>query len=219
MKRSRRSRTALFVAAVASALALSTTPIATAAEAPEPASDEFYVVAGNGAVWAPSGLEHWEPAPAPRPKRGEVTPMLLDPVDSYQCNVRNNSSHMITSYSAARGGGYGGGTIRLFCGTHNASTNTGSGFKHIRERHQGEWQTKKDSWGLGGTWDDFMDWATASALAAPSEATDQGNGKSCFTAPIQLRRSDGTVAATFYPRVIISRNNTLVITSIPGGGC
>lgn len=187
------------------------------ASPPDPITDStgYYVVVGEEVYSPTEGVEPSTDRPSPALRRGgSVSPMLLDPVDSLQCNVRNNANHMVTSYTAVAGGGFAGGTIRLFCGT-----STTSGFKHIRDRHQADWAAKLTKYGLGGTWDDFMDFATRQSLAAPSRAVDQGYGKSCYTTPVQIRRADGVIAETFYPRVIISRNNTLVITSIPGGGC
>lgn len=222
--KSRNSRFALVTAVIAGSLTLTLTLTATTAAAGTPtpipraertitASDGYYAVA-NGAVFTPSQASAGKSDLNGGAPGGQVTPLLLDPVDSLECNVRNNANHMVTSYSAAARGGFVGGTIRLFCGT-----SAGSGYKHIRDRHATDWSNKLTKHGLAGAWDDLMDFATRQALAAPDYATDQGSGKSCFTTPVQLYRSNGTLLETFKPRVVISRNNTLVITSIPGGGC
>lgn len=197
----------------AMALTLATTPASASQVEPSPAVPTGFYAMVNGEKYVPFRGEVQHSLKQSSARRG-VTPLLLDPVDSLQCNVNNNAGHMVTSYQAAAGGGFGGGTIRLLCGT-----SAGSGYKHIRDRHQADWTRKLTKYGLPGAWDDFMDFATRQSLASPSRATDQGLSKSCYTTPIQILNRNGTVAETFFSRIIISRNNTLVITSFPGGGC
>lgn len=51
------------------------------------------------------------------------------------------------------------GVVSLKCGTNS------DGYVHIRSRHQVGWEAQK---GSGGLWDDYMVWATSSALSVPS---------------------------------------------------
>lgn len=197
----------------AAALALAATPATASSSDPVPPPTDAWYAVVNGEYYVPGdGLETATPTVQHGRGGSMVTPLLLDPVDSFQCNVRNNANHMVTSYTAKAAGGFVGGTVRLFCGT-----STGSGYKHIRDQHQADWTAKMAKYGIPGTWDDFMDWATSESLKVPSRAVDQGSNKTCYTTPVTIGNSNGS--ETFQPRVIISRNNTLVITSIPGGGC
>ena len=208
-------RVSAVFAASAVAVALAATPtIAVQSDPTSNHASDYYVVAG-GQVYAPPVAS----SPTPPPRRGDVTPLLLDPVDSVQCNLLNNESHMITSYWAVPGGNFQGGTIRLFCGWQSATSTTGAGYKHIRERHQLEWAGRMASWNLQGAWDDFMDFAVLVSLGAPERAVDEGDGKTCYTTPIRFQNAQGVVVDEFYPSVVISRDNTLVITAYPGGGC
>lgn len=101
------------------------------------------------------------------------------------------------------------GVVDLRCGDSN------SGYVHIRASHQGQWQSRIDSVGGNGNWDDLMAWATGEVLRAPEAGypKDVGSGKWRYTAPIFMSGSKGTVQ--YKPTVIVSTNNKLVITSYP----
>lgn len=101
------------------------------------------------------------------------------------------------------------GLVDLKCGTSSA------GYIHIRNRHQASWELQK---GSGMLWDDYMVWATAMALTEPSVAVSKPDSKRCYTTPLQVfRYSNGVIqlVKTFYPTVIVSINNKIVITSYP----
>jgi hypothetical protein len=74
-----------------------------------------------------------------------------------------------------------------------------------------------DAFGGGALWDDFMVYAVGSALWGPEPGYPHnvGNGKLCYTAPIVILDEDMTPIDTYYPTVIISQNNQLVITAFP----
>lgn len=162
---------------------------------------------------APSGqtLSFNDPTPSPVAP-ATATPFLLDPVDHIQCNVNNNADHTVTWWTAKRTINFNGGRVDLKCGNDNV------GYKHIKSRHQSEWQTRANEVG-GGAWDDMMNFAVKAALESPSASYIETGSKACYTAPIQVRNSSGTVIKTWYPTVIISLNNKIIITAFPGGGC
>jgi hypothetical protein len=101
------------------------------------------------------------------------------------------------------------GLVDLKCGTSS------EGYIHIRNRHQTSWELQK---GSGMLWDDYMVWATAMALSAPSVAVSKPDSKRCYTTPIQVFRYNSGVlqlVKIIYPTVIVSINNKVVITSYP----
>lgn len=110
------------------------------------------------------------------------------------------------------------GHVDLFCG------DDASGYIHIRDGdgtpddpgHEADWQTLVDSFG-GGDWDDFMVYATGEAITQDRAPDDHGNDKLCFTAPIEIYKTDGTYIGTWNPTIIVSANNRRVITSYPTG--
>lgn len=70
----------------------------------------------------------------------------------------------------------------------------------------------------GGKWDDLMNWAVNAILTQPLHTFVEPGLKACYTAPIQIIQN-GKVVSTFYPTVIISTNNRVIITAYPGGKC
>lgn len=129
---------------------------------------------------------------------------LLNPAVIAACNAGFGETS-VGSYEVS-----GLGTVHLRCG------DAGQGYVHIRGQHQTDWQILVDSFG-GGVWDDFMEFTVASILAAPSVSVDQGSGKTCYSAPIQVFTAAGG-ERTIYPTVVVSRNNLRVITAIPTTG-
>jgi hypothetical protein len=121
---------------------------------------------------------------------------LLDPVIIALCNAGLGETVIDTAESQDDG------DIDFKCG------DDGFGYVHIRGEHEGDWETRKG--GEEGLWDDYMWWATKSALENPSFTLDMGDNKRCYTAPIAV--SDGQY---FHPTIIVSMNNKHLITSYP----
>lgn len=136
-----------------------------------------------------------------------LTPLLLDPVDVFNCNVRKNSNHTVNNYTAKAFGSFTGGTVALKCETAE------DGWIHIKRQHADQWQYKLDRVAGTGTWDDLMGFAVKEALSHPGTIANGGQGKLCFSTPIELHR--GTTVVKFNPTVIISMNNRKVITAYP----
>lgn len=69
-----------------------------------------------------------------------------------------------------------------------------------------------------GLWDDFMLWTSRNALASPSRTSTRPGNKRCYSTPIELYRTVNGKPRywkTINPSVFVSRNNRIVITSIP----
>lgn len=101
------------------------------------------------------------------------------------------------------------GVVSLKCGTIS------DGYVHISSRHQASGEAQK---GSGGLWDDYMVWATSSALSAPSATYTSADAKRCFTAPIAVFKyvnGSPQYVKTFNPTIIVSSSGRKVITSIP----
>ena len=101
------------------------------------------------------------------------------------------------------------GAVKLKCG------DSAAGYVHIRTNHRSQWQAQM---GGPGLWDDYMVWASAQALSAPSLANTQAGNKRCYTTPIevfQVINGAQTYWKTIRPSVVVSMNNKIVITSIP----
>ena len=131
----------------------------------------------------------------------------LNPVTIGACNA--GFGDVSVQAMSARGLG----KIDLKCGNAN------SGYVHIRDRHQRDWQKLVDQAGGGAPWDDLMMFAVVQATATPSpgfpRATPRDASKLCYAAPVQLKNRSGHVIKTFYPSVIVSKNNRIVITAFP----
>ncbi|SCB99250.1 hypothetical protein GA0061084_1052 [Arthrobacter sp. NIO-1057] len=154
------------------------------------------------------------PSASTNPINGDssvATPALLGPMDSINCNISHNSNWNITSYSARSFSSFGGGKINLKCG------NTAAGYVHIKQRHASEWAKRIASVGGLGRWDDFMSYATKSALNNPSLIRHAGAGKLCYSTPIVLTNSSRTKKVTFSPTVVVSQTTKTLITSYPTG--
>lgn len=135
--------------------------------------------------------------------------VLLPPHIIAACNVGLGET-VVNSYTSARRG-----VIKLRCG------DSASGYVHIRQRHQRDWQRVVDlAGGGGGNWDDLMDFITQQAIESPSPGypKDMKGGKECYTTPALIFSSSGVVVRTLLPTVIVSRDNKKVITSIPTTG-
>lgn len=158
-------------------------------------------------VVAPTAAPAATPQPTPTVSNRDVTP-LLNPVTIAACNVGLGET-VINTYQSRN---YG--AIDLKCGDSN------SGYVHIRERHQNDWQQVVNIAGGGGNWDDLMEFITGQSISAPSPGypINIGNGKACYTTPALIYSSSGVVVRTLAPTVVVSTNNKKVITSIPTTG-
>lgn len=101
--------------------------------------------------------------------------------------------------------------IDMLCG------DDASGYVHIRKNHENDWQTLVDKYGGGTNWDDFMEYALAQSVTAPSDGypIDIGGDKYCYTTPIEIFDRDGNPLATINPTIIVSANNKKIITAVP----
>lgn len=132
--------------------------------------------------------------------------VLLNPVTIGSCNAG------FGDVSVQRMDAKGVGTIDLFCGDSK------SGYVHIRQRHENDWQTViNNTHGGGVLWDDFMVASTSQIVSHPSAGypKSEGSGKLCYTAPIDIHDPETNVTSVYHPTVIVSENNKKVITSFP----
>ncbi|WP_146114380.1 hypothetical protein [Microbacterium sp. MYb72] len=152
----------------------------------------------------------------------------FNPIDSLQCDVMNNADHVLIddmyTYAYANGAEvlWPGGDVDLLCGT-----DTTSGFKHIRSRHQwpgvggsNGWETVRASasaalgYTAPQTWDEFMIHAVHDTLdySFPEPVVNQAQQKVCFSAPFHIWK--GTqVYATYYANTVVSKSNFIVVTA------
>lgn len=161
----------------------------------------------------------------------EVTPYLLDPVDSVQCNTLGVAEHEVARVDEAVAY-YGtditfpGGKVHFQCGS------LGFGYIHIRNEHEAHWRDKYVSLGFpanSALWDDFMWFVVYNSLEAPETIVQRpANGTLCYTTPVVMMVND-MPTETFYPSVSIApaepastapaRKVPRVITAFPGGAC
>lgn len=134
-------------------------------------------------------------------------------VDHLQC-AANNANWVIKQYQAAYSGGFQG-QVDLKCGDDN------SGYKHINQRHSGQW-VERTTWhgaAPSSDWDLWLLTYIDVTLRYPSKVISQAGQKSCYEAPFtqQWKNSKGQVldSRTWYVVVIISQNNRKIITSYP----
>lgn len=101
------------------------------------------------------------------------------------------------------------GTVVLQCG------NSGQGYEHIRVRHTRDWQDVVTGHG-SRDWDDAMLTAVQTVLETPRTGypQDAGDGKVCYSAPVQF--DDGSrPGAEPFVKVIVSSTTDRVITAYP----
>lgn len=140
------------------------------------------------------------------PSRGdEVTAQpLLNPISIGLCNA-GRTTHVIEKFTTKHDG-----TVSLRCG------HSGGGYVHIRARHQQDWQNTMTGPGL---WDDFMVYASREAMKSPSSTkANREKNTRCYKTPIKLYRvvnGQPQYVKTRYPRVAVSMNNKVVVTSYP----
>lgn len=149
-------------------------------------------------------------AAAPTPDTSDedmAQPLGLNPITIAQCNA-GYSNVTVADMPSAKDG-----LVALKCGFQN------SGYVHIRQKHEKDWQYFLDKYPIGGTWDDYMLFATKNALKAPDPKIGMPQvipgDKRCYATPVQIRNPKGVVVDTIHPTIIVSMNNRIVITSFP----
>ncbi|ACZ20271.1 hypothetical protein Sked_03030 [Sanguibacter keddieii DSM 10542] len=179
----------------------------------EDVEDSGWGVVINGEYTPGAEIDVLFPETGSRP--GEVTPMLLDPVDLVACNVLNQVDHEVRRIDDVKYfSSLGGGSVSLTCGDSK------HGYRHIRDRHQQDWQNviaKVDD--THSRWDDFMFFVVRESLTYPARVVDKSDNKICYTAPIILINSDMVPVYEFHPTVIIGADTKKVITAHPGDRC
>jgi hypothetical protein len=106
------------------------------------------------------------------------------------------------------------GHLDMFCGDKDSDDTWVSGYNHIRDRHQGDWQAVVDSAGGGGNWDDLMMFMTDQSIRA-DDPEPEGDSKLCYSTSIEIHDDEGGIRAVYNPTVIVSVNAHKVITSYP----
>jgi len=172
-------------------------------------SDWMAVNPATGDSYREGQVDIWAPPPLdPRTR-------LLAPDDWTQCWVLRNQSWVISSFAGSWG------TIKknldLKCGS--AST---MGYFHILDKHQAQWRNRISQTGTTtstDSWDDFMWWAAEQTWKNPQETVNQGSGKVCRFAPMEMFGPDSSGQIvhkyTFVPTYIWSMTNNHLITGFP----
>lgn len=130
---------------------------------------------------------------------GEDTsqPLGLNLITIGQCNVGQSNVTVADMRSAKDG------LVTLKCG------NSKSGYIHIRERHERDWQYFLNKYPIGGTWDDYMLFATKNALQAPDPKLGMPQvipgDKRCYRNPGADQASPGGSWSTLSIRQSLSR--------------
>jgi hypothetical protein len=161
--------------------------------------------------------QHLMPAPARR-AAGVAAPYLIDdPAAWNACFIQHDQTYRLASYTY-----YGTGNpmvIKLECGYHNSSNDTGFGWWHISGGHESQWrgritQVNGDTTGAG--WDDLMSFANETNLGWPFTDVPRGsNNTRCVSAPIMTYNNKGEWQYTFTPSIVFATDNKRIITSIP----
>lgn len=157
-----------------------------------------------------------------------VTPFLFDIGDSIACDLANNADHVIATipdtfpYANGNLTIWPGGDVDLACGT-----DTTSGFKHIRARHQFGVPGHPNSWELlrssasaalgyetSYSWDDFMFDASKDAIAwsYPTPVKQSSNQTTCFSADYYIWKGD-VPYSQWKANVIVSYTSFEIVTS------
>ncbi|MDQ1217722.1 hypothetical protein [Microbacterium arborescens] len=119
--------------------------------------------------------------------------------------------------------------VRLKCGEHNSVTNTGFGYKHIRARHEADWQSKYDAarnagWnadaqGLEG-WDDLMHAGAQQSLTFPTYYSGiKGNNTRCAVGRLVfINVQSGQIVYSMGVTSAFAVNSDRLISSYPSSG-
>jgi len=172
-------------------------------------SDWMAVNPATGDTYLEGQVDIWASAPVdPRTR-------LLGVDDWTQCWVLGNQSWVISSFV----GSWGtiSKSLALKCGS--AST---MGYFHILAGHQSQWRDRISQTGTSAStdsWDDFMWWAAEQTWKKPQDTVNQGSGKICRFAPMEMYgpNSSGQMVYkyTFVPTFVWSMTNNLLITGFP----
>jgi hypothetical protein len=106
------------------------------------------------------------------------------------------------------------GHLDMFCGDEDDDDIWVSGYNHIRDRHQGDWQSIVDSAGGGGNWDDLTMFMTDRSIRA-DDPEPEGDGKLCYSTSVEIHEGDGALLGVYNPTIIVSATTRKVITSYP----
>lgn len=153
-----------------------------------------------------------------------VTPYLIDWNQWFSCFSLNNESDVISQYGYM----HTDGTyqdVNLYCGTHNSSTGSGYGYKHIRAGHESDWSIV---WGeatsLGWnsksqgieSWDDLMNAAVVQATAWGLGGNVRANNTRCIVADlIFVRTGTGEIAYETRTETVFATDSAKLITAFP----
>lgn len=122
------------------------------------------------------------------------------------CGVSDDNHKLVRTF--AKSGGPGGASAYLRCGSENW------GYRHIKARHIQDWENLAAM--AGDNWRSFADWAVEQILKAPGSVDyRESNDTWSFTAPIQIKRADGSVVATYHPLVSVANDSKNIITAYP----
>lgn len=114
----------------------------------------------------------------------------LNPVTIAACNVGLGETVISTYVSRTLG------SVDLKCGDGN------SGYVHIRQRHQNDWQQVVNIAGGGGNWDDLMEFVTKQSIQASSAGYPRniGDTKECYSTPTLILSSSGVTVGVLRRR-------------------
>lgn len=160
------------------------------------------------------------PAPSAYINEQGIQPYLIDtPAAWIACfGPVFDPNYSLQSFSVNGWGVLDDFTARLACGDANTKT---SGWHHIQDRHQSQWQARLDDANSAGpgdaaTWDDLMALATSSVLEDPWWYTQEYSGKRCFTQEILVYENEtGDEIFRAWPSVVVSMTSKQIITSYP----
>lgn len=198
-------------AAVVTAIALGTTLTAgAAAENEAPNSDHGgFVTIGSRTLTIDEFIDQTRSG---APEAPEVGPYLIDFPQWVQCFTLNDTEMVIKEYTTWWNGDPE--TKRLKCGDSTF------GYKHIRERHEKDWQTKLDKITPSGlfpnvSWDDLMSAAAVNALLVPDWSENVSGSKKCYVIRMGFYNQYGTLLDSYNVRAVTATNSDRVITVLP----
>lgn len=147
-----------------------------------------------------------------------VSPRLLGFLDWFKCWKTDNSTWVIQSFSTSYLGSKR--IMSIQCGTQETH-----GYLHIalpETERQKQWRGRITQAQTGANtdgWDDFMWNLAMTTWNKPEVSIEQGNGKVCRSAPIDMYgpNANGQLVLkyTFRPSFIWSMTNNRLITAIP----
>ncbi|NQX13085.1 hypothetical protein HQQ80_15755 [Microbacteriaceae bacterium VKM Ac-2855] len=159
------------------------------------------------------------------PSGGPATPRLIDWNQWYGCFSLNNQDDIFAEYVHWWDGV--GQDIRLTCG--NGVAFGGWGYKHIRAKHEADWQAPFDQaraarWNPANdgmeSWDDLMAFAAGQAVSWPAfKGGNSISGTTCgVTEVIFYEQNTGSEVYKFRARAGWADGSDRLITSFPQSG-